>query len=111
MRFSKFLASVSLSCLLLAGCEKAVEQLAETPAEIQITQNAEYDHTAIPHAELPDMVTPKGYRIDMRIDPQQDGMSGTVEIDVTVNESEDRIWIHAKEMTVKSARIDYENGT
>ena len=111
MRFSKFLASVSLSCLLLAGCKKAVEQLAETPAEIQITQNAEYDHTAIPHAELPDMVTPKGYRIDMRIDPQQDGMSGTVEIDVTVNESEDRIWIHAKEMTVKSARIDYANGT
>ena len=111
MRLNKFLASVSLSCLLLAGCEKSVEPLAEKPAEAQLTQDAVHDHTATPHAELPDMVTPKSYRIDMKIDPQRDGMSGTVAIDVTVNESEDRIWIHAKEMTIKAARIDYKNGS
>ena len=111
MQFSKFLASVSLSCLLLAGCEKAADQLTEKSTEAQLTQDAAQIYKLIPHAELPDTVSPKSYRVDMTIDPQQDGMSGTVAIDVTINESEDRIWIHAKEMTVKSAKIDYADGS
>ena len=111
MRFSQFFTSVSLSCLLLAGCEKAADQLTEKSTEAQLTQDAAQIYKLIPHAELPDTVSPKSYRVDMTIDPQQDGMSGTVAIDVTINESEDRIWIHAKEMTVKSAKIDYANGS
>jgi len=111
MRFRGFLASVGISCLLLAGCEQTTDKLSATSVEAVATQGATKDHNLIPHAQLPDMVTPKAYRIDMMIDPQKHGMSGTVSIDVTINESEDRIWIHAKEMTVNAARIDYADGS
>ena len=40
MRFSKFLASVSLSCLLLAVCEKVADQLTERSTKAQLTQDA-----------------------------------------------------------------------
>jgi len=65
----------------------------------------------VPHAQLPDTISPKNYRIDMMIDPQDEGMSGTVAIDVTMNDATDKIWLHAKEMTVSAARIDYKDGT
>jgi len=39
---------------------------------------------SIPHAQLPDNVTPSAYRIHLRINPDDNGMSGRVEIDVTI---------------------------
>jgi len=59
---------------------------------------------------LPETVTPQSYQIDMMIDPSQEGMSGTVAIEAIINEDADRIWIHAKEMSVSSAKIEYANG-
>jgi len=104
MRLSKLLLAAS-AAVLFAACQPA------TDANHVDTAGAKLAATAVPHAQLPDTVTPKGYQIDMKIDPQQDGMSGTVAIDVKINEAADKIWIHAKEMTVSSARIDYANGT
>ena len=104
MRLSKLLLAVS-TAVLLAACQPATET---SPTNATSTKQAAVN---IPHAQLPDTVTPKSYRIDMMIDPQQDGMAGTVSIDVTVNEAADRIWIHAKEMTVPAARIAYADGS
>ena len=111
MRLSKILASVSLTCLLLAGCEQAADKVLTEGAEVVASSRNAQIGKAVPHAELPDIVSPRAYRIDMQIDPQQEGMSGTVAIDVAVNENDGRIWIHAKEMTVNSARIAYKDGT
>ncbi len=110
MHLKKLLASAGVSCLLLAGCKQAVEKASHTGVKSMLEKGSEQGLTAIPHAQLPDTVTPKSYRIDMMINPQNDRMSGTVAIDVTVNESASRIWIHAKEMTVPAARIEYADG-
>lgn len=104
MRFSKLLLAAS-AAVLFAACQPAADVNPVNSA------SAQQSLTNIPHAQLPDTVTPKSYRIDMMIDPQNDGMSGTVEIDMMVNEDADRIWIHAKDMTVPSARIDYADGS
>ena len=108
MRFSKLLLAAS-AAVLFAACQPAADTITDTKTAISKVANQSLN--AIPHAQLPDTVTPKGYRVDMMIDPQQDGMSGTVAIDVKVNEKSDRIWIHAKEMTVSAARIIYTNGS
>jgi len=104
MRLSKLLLAAS-AAVLFAACQPA------TDTNHLDTAGAKLATTTVPHAQLPDTVTPKSYQIDLKIDPQQDGMSGTVAIDVKINEAADRLWIHAKEMTVSSARIDYTDGT
>ena len=103
MRFSKLLLAAS-AAVLLGACQPTADRTSEAAFEKQAL-------TQIPHAQLPDTVTPRSYKIDMRIDPQQNGMSGIVAIDATINEVTDRLWIHAKEMTVRSARIDYSDGS
>ena len=112
MRLSKFFMTVS-AAVLLAACQPASDTVldATSDAKTVITKTAKLALTDIPHAQLPDTVTPKGYIIDMMIDPQAESMSGTVAIDVTVNDASDRIWLHAKEMTVSAAQIDYKDGT
>jgi len=111
MHLKTLLASVGISCLLLAGCEEAVDKALEKSASTMLEKGTRTGQSSIPHAQLPDTVTPKSYRIDLMIDPKADGLSGIVAIDATVNEDADRIWIHAKEMTVKTARIDYADGS
>ena len=92
MRLSKFLFTAS-AAVLLAACNPATDKRSDSdPIALE----------AIPHAQLPDTVTPESYRVDMVIDPQEEGMSGTVAIDLVVNEAADEIWIHAKEMSVSS---------
>ena len=116
MRLSKLLMAAS-AAVLFAACQPGTETTKEAAPDSQ-TANYESDSKSaklnladIPHAQLPETVTPRGYRVDMMIDPQEEGMSGTVAIDVTVNETSDRLWIHAKEMTVSAAHIEYKNGT
>ena len=110
MRLSKLLLAAS-AAVLFAACQPSADVKPAANTEPVNTASPKQALTKIPHAQLPDTVTPKSYRIDMMIDPQKDGMSGTVAIDVTVNESADRVWIHAKEMTVNSASIKYTNGS
>ena len=58
----------------------------------------------IPHAQLPGNVVPSEYRLDMRINPDETGMSGVVSIDVELKEDLSKIWLHGKEMTVSAAK-------
>ncbi len=112
MRFSKLIRMAS-AAVLLAACQPAADTVLESKPGSK-TENSKTSIralTEIPHAQLPDNVTPKSYRVDMMIDPQEEGMSGSVAIDLTVNDLSDRIWIHAKEMTVSAARISYEDGS
>ena len=57
----------------------------------------------IPHAQLPGNVVPQSYRVDMVMDPDAEGFSGVVEIDVEILKRTDKIWLHGKNMTVSSA--------
>ena len=58
---------------------------------------------AIPHAQLSGNVVPQSYRVDMKMDPDAEGFSGVVEIDVEILKPTDKIWLHGKHMTVSSA--------
>jgi len=104
MRLSKLLVAIC-AAMFFAACQPT------TDADPAKAKSAERPVSEIPHAQLPDTVTPKSYRIDMMIDPDQKGMSGIVAIEATVNEDTDRIWIHAKEMNVSSAQIKYADDT
>lgn len=103
----------------LAGCspssgQKIVnESLNQASGETaNITaQGARVDIDNIPHAQLPENVVPQAYRIDMRMDPDADGFSGTVEIDVILKTDTRKIWLHGKDMTVSSAQAIYSSGT
>lgn len=79
---------------VLAGCSKS-----ETPAPESPASTASASDTA-PVGQLGDAVAPNHYRLELSIDPSQDRFSGTVEIDITVNEPSDRIWLHGKDLDV-----------
>ncbi|MGB6231098.1 MAG: M1 family metallopeptidase [Litorimonas sp.] len=107
-----------LAALTIAACSPSMdrEPVAETPvvgnpvadASVAVPQAS---RDAVPHAQLPETVTPSAYRIDFVIDPEADGMTGTVEIDATVNADTDGFWIHAKEMEVSDASIEMDGAT
>ena len=53
-----------------------------------------------PVGQLDESVTPRHYRIELRVDPREDGFSGITEIDVTFNEARDQVWLHGKNLQV-----------
>jgi len=57
----------------------------------------------VPHAQLGDNVIPQSYKLDMRINPDADTMSGTSEIMVDIIQPTTKIWLHGKNMTVTGA--------
>jgi len=79
---------------VLAGCSKS-----ETPAPESPASTASANDTA-PVGQLGNAVAPNHYRLELSIDPSQERFSGTVEIDITVNEPSDRIWLHGKDLDV-----------
>ncbi len=105
MRFlaSCLISTVSASALMSCGDDRAATDNA-------LLETSKISIAAIPHAQLPDTAIPQAYRIDMRIDPDADTMSGQVEIDVNVPKATDIIWMHGKNMTVSSASLTYDNG-
>ena len=107
MRLSKLLFAAS-AAVLFAACQPSTQTAPDGQTSTEIAKAA---LSSIPHAQLPEIAVPSAYRVDMMIDPQAEGMSGTVAIDLTVKETSDRIWIHAKDMTVRAARMDYTDGT
>jgi alanyl aminopeptidase len=64
-----------------------------------------------PAGQLPTGVTPTAYQLDLVTDPAEPGFSGTVRIDVTLDQAHQRIWLHALEQTVSNAKAILEDGT
>jgi len=110
MRLSKLFLAAS-AAVLLAACQPAGGKAQETKPEtahdlaVEISKAGNEPLLNVPHAQLPDTVTPRSYRVDMMIDPQEEGMSGTVAIDVTVAEAADRIWISIKMAHPKGSHL------
>ncbi len=96
MTHLKSAASALVLSALMIGCAPK-EKTATTEIEISAAEN-------IPQAQLPGNVVPQAYRIDMRINPDAETMSGLVSIDVELQEDLSMIWLHGKEMTVSSAK-------
>ena len=87
-------------CFSLAACQDVTtkSEQTETPKNTEIFR---VDET--PHAQLSGNVIPQAYRLDMRMNPDDEGFSGVVEIDVDIQTPTDKIWLHGKDMSVSSA--------
>ena len=98
MTLIRNIAIVGALCLTLTACQEPTLKPETDEPETVIFR---VDET--PHAQLSGNVIPQAYRLNMRMNPDDDGFSGLVEIDVDIQKPTDKIWMHGKHMTVSSA--------
>lgn len=70
------------------------------PAHAQLGEVAEAAADAIPRGRLSDAVRPTAYRLDLTVDPAKPRFSGHVEIDVTLAEASNSIFLHGRGLAV-----------
>ncbi len=58
-----------------------------------------------PPGKLPSFATPLRQQLELRIDPKKERFSGTTRIDVLLGRASRHIWLHGKELSVRSARV------
>ena len=98
MNINLVLLTATLAMGVLAGCGPKTET--EPPAQTIIHEDE------IPHAMLGSNVAPTAYRLDLVMNPDDDGFSGTVDIDVKIEQPTDKIWLHSKSTEVTRAVAD-----
>jgi alanyl aminopeptidase len=82
---------------LLAACSQSdSEQPSQAAPELLATSAGE-----APVGQLDKSVAPRHYRLELRVDPRQDNFSGSVEIDITLQEPRDQIWLHGNNLQVE----------
>ncbi len=86
--------------LALSGCSDS-----GSPDRSTATQSAGVGKSEPPVARLGNAVVPRGYQIELRIDPSQERFSGVVTIDVSVNEPRDAIWLHGKNLDISEVYL------
>jgi alanyl aminopeptidase len=59
-----------------------------------------------PAFRLPDTVVPRNYKIDLTIDPARSTFGGTARIEVELLASTKVIWLNARDLTIKDARLE-----
>jgi alanyl aminopeptidase len=102
---------IAASALAILACSPKADIEATSPAATSAPAGVMATRSNVPHAQLPETVKPAAYRIDLVIDPKADAMSGRVEIDADILAETNGFWMHAKEISMRSAsiRIDGEN--
>lgn len=64
-----------------------------------------------PQGRLPPGVTPTHYTLALRINPDESRVSGAVQIAVDIDQALDIIWLHGKDIEVRSAALLHGDGT
>lgn len=105
-KYFSLAALTSLSFILSACGEVSTDQELHSDT----VKTSVFSADGIPHAQLPDTVIPQNYVIDMRMDPDAEGFSGTVQITVENKEATQKIWMHGKHMTVSRAVATLSDG-
>ena len=96
----------SNTCLRLTGCIlivfSALVGCSESggPDQSSATPSAAAGTSEPPVARLGNSVVPSRYRLELKIDPSQERFSGSVAIDVLINEPRDVIWLHGKHLDI-----------
>ena len=106
-----FMFITALCVSALTACQERSELQTEgvtSPISIEKPENI-FRAKDVPHAELSGNVIPIAYRLDMRMNPDDKGFSGIVEIDVDIQKATDQIWLHAKHMSVSSTTAKINN--
>ncbi|MCH9752907.1 MAG: ERAP1-like C-terminal domain-containing protein [Alphaproteobacteria bacterium] len=102
--FRSWLFAGIAGTLVLSGCTRGGDDVTfdQVPPILQDVP---------PAGQLPEGVTPTAYRLDLFTDPAQDEFSGTVEIDISLDEPHARIWLHSVDHDVSSAFVVLADGT
>lgn len=109
MRTTRFHAALAgaVSLIALHACGNADthsgSDLAAEPVPVQLQ--------VPPAGQLPEDVTPLAYRLDLKTDPDAEGFSGTVAIDVSLAAPHARIWLHSVDQDILEAKAVLEDGT
>jgi len=96
--------SVSFAASLLASTLLATTiAIPSAHAQQAATASVQAAAPAVPAGRLPDTVSPVAYRLDLTVDPAKERFTGKVEIDVTLKQPSDRIFLHGRDLAVRSA--------
>ena len=87
--------------LSLTACGSGPSESSARPIE-RVTSGEETAQVTAP-LRLPESVAPTRYTLSLQIDPAEARFSGVAEIDVTLTEAMDRMWIHGENLTVTEA--------
>ena len=110
---TRALSAVAAIALLAAcGDTSSPAQPAETDQTNATVQTPQAQaSSAIPKGQLPEGITPTAYQIDLRTDPTADTFSGTAQIDVTLDKSQNEIYLHALGQTFTKIEARLTDGT
>ncbi len=92
---------------LMVGVQPAVAQSAPSAPAPAASAPAE----EVPTGRLPQGVTPLRYALDLELDPDKDGFTGTASIAVRLDKPAATIWLHGRDLAVDSVTAVPANGT
>ena len=108
-RWAVFLLGVC-GAALLAGCGGSDDATSAGDAAAPAGWSTPSSDTpvreqSVPLGRLGEAVVPTAYALNLSIDPDTDGFSGRVVIDVRLTEPVDEIYLHGKNLTVSAATL------
>ena len=105
VRLLKITFYLFVTAAFLAACSKSETPQVEPVSQALVAISA----GEAPVGQLDKSVTPVHYRIELRIDPREDSFSGQTEIDLTLNEPRDQIWLHGKKLQVSDVWLSTDS--
>ncbi|WP_143730234.1 M1 family metallopeptidase [Microbulbifer sp. GL-2] len=103
------IALLAAALLSMAGCNPA-EKASQKPDQSTTAETASVELHDAPVGKLPEGVRPIGYRVDLTLDPRQDNFSGSVAIDIQLDDAADHIWLHGKNLEVSKLSAQLADG-
>jgi cytosol alanyl aminopeptidase len=103
-----YLAVSSVALLLAVACEDTTAPPPVAPAPAPppaATQPPPGLDEPAPVLRLPDDIRPTAESIELRVDPEKERFSGTVDIDVTLTKPRALVWLHGGDMHVTEASV------
>lgn len=101
---------LSTVLLVLAGCERQPPVTEQPTAEVAPLPAYRIADNEAPVGRLPGIATPSAYRLALTLDPRQSDFSGRVEIDITLAQNTDVIWLHGKDLRVTASSLALADG-
>ncbi len=97
-----------LLLLVVAGCSSREPAAPREPAAVEPPRDAiarDAGSPAVPGLRLPDGTTPLAYALRLELDPDRETFSGQVEIRIRLDAPADRVWLHAVNLELTTARF------
>ena len=93
-------------CSPLPRCVRALAAAALALACARGGPPAPSTDDAAPEQRLPREVRPLRYALQLNVMPERDGFQGTARIEVELERPARRLWLHARDLEVKSATVE-----